>query len=99
MKLTNSVLALIALNVLIALGTLLSCKAETSTPKGEPTKEKVLLEEFKGSYSADAPESTGVVEFEMVAKRSTVRLFEGREMEVWAYNEQVPGPILRVKLG
>ncbi len=58
-----------------------------------------MLNEFRGSYSEATPKSTGIKEFRMTAKPERVRLFEGREIEVWAYNGQVPGPTLRVKLG
>ncbi|MBM4265875.1 MAG: multicopper oxidase family protein [Deltaproteobacteria bacterium] len=40
-----------------------------------------------------------VVEFELVAAPSTVPLVDGRQMEVWAYDGQVPGPTIRVRRG
>lgn len=45
-------------------------------------------------------EPTGVVhEVSLVAAPTTLPLLDGRSLEVWAYNEQVPGPTLRVRQG
>ncbi|MEO8181497.1 MAG: multicopper oxidase family protein [Deltaproteobacteria bacterium] len=38
-------------------------------------------------------------EFEIVAAPTTLPLIDGRQLEVWAYNGQVPGPTLRVRVG
>lgn len=40
-----------------------------------------------------------VKEFEVVAAPTRLPLVDGREIDVWAYNGQVPGPTLRVRLG
>jgi FtsP/CotA-like multicopper oxidase with cupredoxin domain len=40
-----------------------------------------------------------VEEFEIVAAPARLPLVDGRDLEVWAYNGQVPGPTLRVRLG
>jgi FtsP/CotA-like multicopper oxidase with cupredoxin domain len=55
--------------------------------------------EFQGSYpEAIAP--TGIVRtFDIEAAPAKLPLVDGKELEVWAYNGQVPGPTLRVKLG
>lgn len=37
--------------------------------------------------------------FELVAGPATLPLLDGRALEVWAYEGQVPGPVLRVRLG
>jgi len=91
MRIQTSLLMIVAL--------LCACSKPSEKP-GEPSStEATLLQEFKGAYIEEAPKSTGVREFEMTAKASVVSLFEGRDMEVWAFNDMVPGPTLRVKLG
>jgi FtsP/CotA-like multicopper oxidase with cupredoxin domain len=55
--------------------------------------------EFVGSYPSRASPNGTVREFELVAAPGVVSLFDGRAFDVWAYNGQVPGPTLRVRLG
>ncbi|WP_373045338.1 multicopper oxidase family protein [Vulgatibacter sp.] len=44
--------------------------------------------------------ATGVVhEVELVAAPATLPLLDGRSLEVWAYDGQVPGPTLRARVG
>ena len=89
----------VQMSLLMIVALLCACSKPIEKP-GEPSStEATLLQEFKGAYIEEAPTSTGVREFEMTAKPSVVSLFEGRDMEVWAFNEMVPGPNLRVKLG
>src|SRR5437773_11621123 len=57
------------------------------------------LREFAGSYPADATPVGVTREFSLTAAPATVTLFDGRPLQVWAYNGQVPGPVLRVRLG
>lgn len=89
----------LASSLLILLMLVPSCSRQTETREKPPTTEAAMQEEFKGAYQQEAPPSTGVREFEITAKPSVVSLFEGRDMEVWAFNGTVPGPTLRVKLG
>jgi FtsP/CotA-like multicopper oxidase with cupredoxin domain len=57
------------------------------------------LAEFTGAYP-DSATPTGVVRtFDVTAAPTKLPLIDGKELEVWAYNGQVPGPTLRVKLG
>jgi FtsP/CotA-like multicopper oxidase with cupredoxin domain len=57
------------------------------------------LAEFRGSYP-DAIAPTGAVRtYELVAEPVEIPLVDGRKLKVWAYNGQVPGPTLRVRLG
>ncbi len=47
-----------------------------------------------------APAPTGETrEYALVAAPAEVPLLDGRTMRVWAYNGQVPGPVLRAKVG
>lgn len=57
------------------------------------------VSEFTSSYSGDAPSAGALREFAIVAAPARVALFDGRAFEAWAYNSQVPGPTLRVRLG
>jgi FtsP/CotA-like multicopper oxidase with cupredoxin domain len=55
--------------------------------------------EFEGSYPIRA-RPTGVVrEFALRAAPTQIPLIDGRALDVWAYNGQVPGPTLRVRVG
>jgi len=57
------------------------------------------LAEFAGAYP-DTAAPVGVVrEIDVVAAPTRLPLVDGKELEVWAYNGQVPGPTLRIKLG
>jgi len=51
------------------------------------------------AYAAAAPTFSVVRTFELTAAPTSVQQFDGRLLDVWAYNDQVPGPILRIRLG
>ncbi|WP_438016689.1 multicopper oxidase family protein [Sorangium sp. So ce315] len=78
-------------------------------PEGEPARAGAApahvkpltaqVREFEGSY-AEAVAPTGVVrEVALEAAPATLPLLDGRPLEVWAYNGQVPGPTIRVRRG
>ncbi|GEL68852.1 multicopper oxidase family protein [Myxococcus virescens] len=50
-------------------------------------------------YPEDIPSTGRVREFELVAAPTALPLLDGRSLEVWAYNGQVPGPTLRATHG
>ena len=80
-----------SLAVLVALA---ACGSRAS-----PTPADRALAEFAGSYPAEA-HPTGVVRsFDLVAEPTELALIDGKPLKVWAYNGQVPGPTLRIKLG
>lgn len=53
---------------------------------------------FGAAYPEHAPEATAVREFTLRAAPAQVEV-GGLPLETWAYNGQVPGPILRMRLG
>lgn len=55
--------------------------------------------ELSLAYPAVAPEPTGRRVFELRAAPTQIRQFDDKLIDVWAYNGQVPAPVLRVKLG
>jgi FtsP/CotA-like multicopper oxidase with cupredoxin domain len=57
------------------------------------------VREFEGAYDAEAHPSGVVREFAIEAAPAELPLIEGRPLAVWAYNRQVPGPTLRIRLG
>lgn len=80
--------------LLSAVALLSACKkAESTQPEHRLMKEaKAFLEQ--------RPKPTGrVVEIDLVAAPTTLELLDGRALDVWAYNGQVPGPTLRVRVG
>jgi FtsP/CotA-like multicopper oxidase with cupredoxin domain len=63
------------------------------------TPQERLAREFAGSYPAVAHPNGTVREFDVVAAEAELPLLDGGKLRVWAYNGQVPGPTLRVRLG
>lgn len=64
----------------------------------EPLRDR-LSAQFAEAYRIEPPPSTGTRRYTLTAAPTTVQLFDGQPVKVWAYNGQVPGPILRVRLG
>lgn len=79
---------------LILLGLVLSC--QRSDPR---SVEERLRSQFAAAYPKDARPSGRVREFDLVAQPTSLTLLDGHVVDVWAYNGQVPGPTLRVRLG
>ena len=61
--------------------------------------EIALTKEFHGAYPEEASPTGVLREFNITAAPALVPLFNGRAVNVWAYNGQVPGPTLRIRLG
>lgn len=59
----------------------------------------LLTKEFRGAYPTDVPQDGGVREYELTAAPAVLPMFDGRSLAVWAYDGQVPGPILHVTVG
>jgi len=69
---------------------LVACRADSSTQRAPS---------LEGAYPAEATPSGAVRTFELVAAETELPLIDGERLRVWAYNGQVPGPTLRVRLG
>ncbi len=81
--------------IVLVIATITACgsNAAPSSPADR------ALAEFAGSYPAIA-KPTGVVRtFDLVAAPTQLPLIDGKSLQVWAYNGQVPGPTLRVRIG
>ena len=57
-----------------------------------------LLSEFEGAYPAAARPNGVVRSFEITAAQADLTV-GGEKLHTWAYNQQVPGPELHVRLG
>lgn len=68
-------------------------------PVQETAAELAMTKEFHGAYPAERSPVEVIREFAISAAPASVPLFNGRFVKVWAYNGQVPGPTLRIKLG
>lgn len=79
------------------LALLAGCRAEPDDPAARAIS--ALTEEFDGSYPAEVDAEPGLHEYELVAAPAVVTMFDGRPLHVWAYDGQVPGPVLRAKVG
>src|SRR5262245_57597021 len=64
-----------------------------------PAEQTPLLAEFAGAYHAQSRRPDATRAFDLVAAPTALTLLDGRLLHVWAYNEQVPGPTLRVRVG
>ena len=69
-----------------------------SASQPAPTLHERLHAEFVGAYPDDIGATGRVHEIELIAAPTRVQM-GGRALEVWAYNGQVPGPTLRIRLG
>ncbi len=54
---------------------------------------------LEGAYPLEASPNGVVRDIEIVAAETELPLLDGTMLRVWAYNGQVPGPTLRVRLG
>jgi FtsP/CotA-like multicopper oxidase with cupredoxin domain len=72
----------------------------TRTPT-DPVERAVaaLTDEFEGAYPRDVRARGAVREYTLTAAPATLPMFDGRPLAVWAYDGQVPGPILRATVG
>ena len=68
-------------------------------PACRQTPAQRLVREFSGAYPTEAHATGQVRSFELVAAETELPLLDGNRLRVWAYNGQVPGPTLRVRLG
>jgi FtsP/CotA-like multicopper oxidase with cupredoxin domain len=75
----------------LAILTLAACR--------QPTPASRLLREFAGSYPAEARPSGAIRDLDITAAETELALIDGGKLRVWAYNGQVPGPTVRVRLG
>ncbi|WP_338872343.1 multicopper oxidase family protein [Myxococcus stipitatus] len=86
----------------IALPLLFITAASSCSKQGtaeSPRAAQTALREFTGSYPQEARPNGQVRSFDIVAEPTEVELLDGRRLRVWAYNGQVPGPQLRIRLG
>jgi FtsP/CotA-like multicopper oxidase with cupredoxin domain len=74
------------------------CLFACATPP-PPPEQRPLLAEFAGAYPAESARPDATREFDLVAAPATLPLLDGRPLAVWAYDGQVPGPTLRVRVG
>ena len=90
-----------ALVALVALVVAASCGNASSpgSPASPTSVADRALAEFAGSYPELANPSGVVRTFELTAAPAELRLIDGKPLQVWAYNGQVPGPTLRIRLG
>src|SRR5262245_6192562 len=67
------------------------CKPDTPAAR--------LARELAGAYPERAAPTGAVRTFDIEAREAELPLVEGGKLRVWAYNGQVPGPELRIRLG
>lgn len=70
------------------------------TPKSTDSAVETALHDVWGpAVAEDFDADPNVVEVHLVAGASTVSWVDGVETEVWAYNGQVPGPLIHAQVG
>lgn len=67
--------------------------------RAAPSVADRALAEFTGSYPEAAVPAGVVRTFDLTAAPTELPLIDGHKLRVWAYNDQVPGPTLRIRLG
>ncbi|NOR81741.1 MAG: multicopper oxidase domain-containing protein, partial [Methyloprofundus sp.] len=72
--------------------------AETSVVEAGRVTD-ALEQEFKGAYPEKALPIGELKEFNIVAKEGLWSIVPPYKTSVWAYNETIPGPVMRIKLG
>ena len=82
--------------ILVALFVCLSCGGRRDARE---TAAERALAEFAGSYPAEVAPTGVIRSYDVVAAPAELPLVDGKTLKVWAYNGQVPGPTLRVRLG
>ncbi len=87
------------LATVLVIGATACQRVEPASGQPEGDRRAALAQEFVGAYPADEPKPTETVVHRIVAAPTRLELLDGRSLDVWAYNGQVPGPILRVRLG
>jgi FtsP/CotA-like multicopper oxidase with cupredoxin domain len=82
----------------LALLSLLVAACRSSTPTAGGAGD-ALAREHAGAYPETRAPNGRVREYTLDAKETELPLLDGTTLRVWAYNGQVPGPTLRVRLG
>lgn len=102
MRSSGRVIAAILLFTGVFLG---ACRSSSGEPEAqrEPADiaalRKGLADEASPFLRQQPVPVDAVREVELIAAPTTLRLLDGRELDVWAYNGQVPGPTIRVRVG
>ena len=68
-----------------------ACRPETPAAR--------LARQLRGAYPEHAAPRGVVRTFDIEAREAELPLIDGGKLRVWAYNGQVPGPELRIRLG
>ncbi|MBS1123509.1 MAG: multicopper oxidase protein [Deltaproteobacteria bacterium] len=89
-------MAVVRAGVTLLIVSSIAC-SQRSAPADDPEDQAIV--EFAGSYPTEAPPPGVVREFEIVAAPAVVARAGQDRLNVWAYNGQVPGPTLRIRLG
>ena len=84
---------------LALVASLIGCRSKAPVEDPASQARRRLEQELSAAYSMDAPTVTRVRSFELTAAPTSIQQFDGRLLDVWAYNGKVPGPVLRVRLG
>ena len=87
------------LSVIVSLIALLPTTLAAQQPADKSALVTQLENEFTGSYPANAAPPAKVRAFDLTASTTEWGLVPPYRTAVWAYNEQIPGPVLRIKLG
>lgn len=72
--------------------------AFAETNKTSKIKEQ-LKKEFKGAYHKKVKKTNRVRQVNLTAKPSEIEIIKGYKTAVWAYNDAVPGAVIRINLG
>lgn len=68
-------------------------------PSKEVRVRESFSDEFNGAYREEIVENGNVVDVDLVASEGEIELIDGSTTKVWSYNNSIPGPEIRLKLG
>jgi FtsP/CotA-like multicopper oxidase with cupredoxin domain len=91
--------------ILLCVLSLTACSQEPGQERAIPAivdAEVALRQRLATAHGATwevAPETSVTREYELVAAPTRLQLLDGRTIDVWAYNDTVPGPTLRANVG
>lgn len=86
----------VAISLVVAI---VGCRAKPPVEDSAVVARRAMSKQLTLAYPASAPPVAAARSFELIAAPTSVQQLDGRLLDVWAYNDQVPGPILRVRLG
>lgn len=92
-------LTVVVVLLCLLIGPVLAVESPALSTQNPDTVIKQLTSEFQHALPVEIKANGEVKRFELVAKPTVAGLIPPYQLPIWAYNDQTPGPVLRVNLG